>query len=133
MKTYHKTITVTADDLDDLNHVNNVRYLQWVQDISKEHWQASASKEIQDNHMWVVSTHFLEYKSAAVLNDVIEIKTYIKKSEGAISIRIVEMRNAETKKLILKSKTEWCLLNAKSLRPIRVSEKIKNIFIDTNQ
>lgn len=133
MKTYHKTITVTADDLDDLNHVNNVRYLQWVQDISKEHWQASASKEIEDNHMWVVSTHFLEYKSAAVLNDVIEIKTYIKKSEGAISIRIVEMRNAETKKLILKSKTEWCLLNAKSLRPIRVSEKIKNIFIDTNQ
>ncbi|MGJ8659374.1 MAG: acyl-CoA thioesterase [Cellulophaga fucicola] len=133
MKIYNKTITVTANDLDDLNHVNNVRYLQWVQDISKEHWQASASKEIQNNHMWVVSTHFLEYKSAAVLNDIIKVKTYIKKSEGAISIRIVEMRNAETNKLILKSKTEWCLLNAKSLKPIRVSEKIKNIFIDTNQ
>ncbi|MEP0211928.1 MAG: acyl-CoA thioesterase [Cellulophaga sp.] len=133
MKIYNKTITVTADDLDDLNHVNNVRYLQWVQDISKEHWQASASKEIQNNHMWVVSTHFLEYKSAAVLNDIIKVKTCIKKSEGAISIRIVEMRNAETNKLILKSKTEWCLLNAKSLKPIRVSEKIKNIFIDTNQ
>ncbi|WP_435313253.1 acyl-CoA thioesterase [Cellulophaga fucicola] len=130
MKVYHKTITVTADDLDDLNHVNNVRYLQWVQDISKEHWQASASKEVQENHMWVVSTHFLEYKAAAILDDIIKVKTYIKKSEGAISVRIVEMRNSLTNKIILKAKTEWCLLNSKSFRPIRVSEEIKNIFID---
>ncbi|WBU88841.1 acyl-CoA thioesterase [Cellulophaga omnivescoria] len=130
MKVYHKTIKVTTDDLDDLNHVNNVRYLQWVQDISKEHWQTSASKEVQNNHMWVVSTHYIEYKSAAVLNDVIKVKTYIKKSEGAISVRIVEMRNAATNKFILKAKTEWCLLNSKSFRPIRVSEEIKNIFIE---
>ncbi|MGJ8658601.1 MAG: acyl-CoA thioesterase [Cellulophaga fucicola] len=130
MKVYHKTITVTADDLDDLNHVNNVRYLQWVQDISKEHWQASASKEVKENHMWVVSTHFLEYKAAAILDDIIKVKTYIKKSEGAISVRIVEMRNSLTNKIILKAKTEWCLLNSKSFRPIRVSEEIKNIFID---
>ncbi|MCL5244736.1 thioesterase [Cellulophaga sp. 20_2_10] len=130
MKVYHKTITVTADDIDDLNHVNNVRYLQWVQDISKEHWQASASIEIQENHMWVVSTHFLEYKAAAILDDIIKVKTFIKKSEGAISVRIVEMRNSLTNKIILKAKTEWCLLNSKSFRPIRVSEEIKNIFID---
>ncbi len=130
MKFYNKTLFVTSDDLDDLNHVNNVRYLQWVQDISKEHWVSCAPKEMQENIMWVVSTHFLEYKSASLLGDVINVKTHIKKSEGAISVRIVEMHNAKTKKLIIRSKTEWCLLSAKSLRPIRISDKIKKVFLD---
>lgn len=132
MKFYKKTITVSQDDLDDLNHVNNVRYLQWVQDISKEHWVSSAPKEMRENIMWVVTTHFLEYKSAALLYDVLDIKTFIKKSEGARSIRIVEMHNAKNKKLVVSAKTEWCLLNAKSLRPIRISDEIKKVFIDAS-
>jgi len=130
VKFYKKTISVTQDDLDDLNHVNNVRYLQWVQDISKEHWVSSAPKEMQENIMWVVTTHFLEYKSAALLDDVLEAKTFIKKSEGPISVRIVEMHNKKNKKLVLRSKTEWCLLNAKNLRPIRISDEIKKVFLD---
>lgn len=130
MKYYTKTISVSPDDLDDLNHVNNVRYLQWVQDISKEHWVSSAPKEMQEHIMWVVTTHFLEYKSAAVLGDILEIKTFIKKSEGARSVRIVEMFNSKTQKLVLRAKTEWCLLNAKNLRPIRISDDIKKVFLD---
>ena len=33
--------TVISQDLDDLMHVNNVRYVQWVQDLAKAHWEAS--------------------------------------------------------------------------------------------
>ena len=45
---YHqKSIRVSAQDLDDLQHVNNVRYLEWIQDISKEHWQLKAPVELQ--------------------------------------------------------------------------------------
>jgi len=128
MRSFEKRITVAKDDLDNLMHVNNVRYLSWVQDISKEHWQTAATKEMQDNFIWVVSTHYLEYKAAAVLNDEILIKTYIEKSEGAISTRIVKMFYAETGKPVMNSKTDWCLLNAKSLRPMRIPEEIKNMF-----
>ncbi|MEH6513876.1 MAG: acyl-CoA thioesterase, partial [Maribacter arcticus] len=52
MNGFKKEIIVSADDLDDLNHVNNVRYVQWIQDISKEHWQAKASSQMQEEVIW---------------------------------------------------------------------------------
>lgn len=125
---FEKTLTVSADDLDELEHVNNVRYVQWVQDISKEHWQTCAAAEIQAAVVWVVMNHHISYKSAAKLDDQIKIHTHITESRGATCIRVVEMHNAITNTLLLRSKTEWCLLNAKSLRPTRISEEIKNVF-----
>jgi len=45
MPQYEKTLTVVTEDLDELAHVNNVRYLDWIQDISKEHWNALVSND----------------------------------------------------------------------------------------
>ncbi len=128
MQHYEKVLTVSNDDLDDLNHVNNVRYVQWIQDISKEHWQKFASNEIQQEVVWVVMNHNITYKNAAVLGEDIQIQTHISESSGATCVRIVEMYNAITNKVLLRSKTEWCLLNAKTLRPTRISEEIKQVF-----
>ena len=128
MQSYQKTITVKEDDLDDLDHVNNVRYVQWMQDISKEHWMKAAPEEMRKGIIWVVMTHHITYKSAAVLGDVIEMSTYIQKSKGAVSVRIVEMHNKMTKELLVKSSTEWCLLNAETYRPMRISDEIKDFF-----
>lgn len=128
MSHYQSKIVVSEEDLDDLNHVNNVRYLQWVQDISKEHWQKKAPLKIQEEVVWVVMTHYIEYKSAAVLNDPIHLSTYIKDSKGAKCTRIVEMFHGITNTLLLRSSTEWCLINMKTQRPIRISEEIKKIF-----
>ncbi|MBU3027052.1 thioesterase family protein [Zobellia galactanivorans] len=128
MQRYRKTITVQKDDLDELNHVNNVRYVQWMQDISKEHWMTVAPEEMRRGIIWVVMTHHITYKNAAVLGDVIEMETYIQKSRGAVSVRIVEMHNKKTGELLLKSSTEWCLLNADTLKPARISKEIKEVF-----
>ena len=128
MSFYQKELIVTTEDLDDLNHVNNVRYVQWIQDISKEHWVSRAPKSMQEEVIWVVMTHHIEYKSSAVLNDPIVLKTYIKNSSGARSTRIVEMFHGITNTLLVRSNTEWCLLNRQSLKPIRISENIKEIF-----
>ena len=128
MNHYEKTLVVSADDLDELKHVNNVRYLQWVQDISKEHWQNDASIEMIENMVWVVMNHHISYKNAAVIHDEISIKTHIAESRGAKSIRIVEMYNKKTKLLLLRAKTEWCLLSAKTLKPIRIPQEVEAIF-----
>ncbi len=128
METYEKTINVTIEDLDDLDHVNNVRYVQWIQDISKEHWQTNAPAAIQNGVVWVVMTHHITYKSAAKLGDVIKVKTHIAKSRGAISVRVVEMFDHKTNQLLVRSETEWCLLNSQSFKPIRISDEIKNVF-----
>ena len=128
MSSHSKEILVAENDLDDLEHVNNVRYVQWIQDISKEHWQKVAPQEIQEEVVWVVMSHYIEYKSSALKGETILVKTHIKESKGARSTRIVEMFHSITNKLILRSTTEWCLVNKYTQKPMRISEEIKIMF-----
>ena len=128
MQVFETQIIVTKDDIDELNHVNNVRYVQWVNDAAKFHWQQNATKEITDNYYWVLLNHNIAYKSSALLNDVITLKTYVSKSEGVTSTRIVEMYNSETHKLLAKSETNWCLIDYKTNRPTRITVEIINLF-----
>jgi acyl-CoA thioester hydrolase len=128
METFEKIITVSKDDLDELKHVNNVRYVQWIQDIAKEHWQTYASKAMQESVVWVVMNHNITYKTAAVLDDQIKINTFIQNNKGATCTRVVEMHNTKTNRLLLYSETKWCLLNADNFRPIRISKEIEKLF-----
>lgn len=128
MKPFSIKITVAPDDLDDLDHVNNVRYVQWIQDISKAHWTHKAPKILQDDVVWVVLNHNITYKSAAKLNDTITIETYIAGSHGATTIRIVDMYLEDNGQHLVHSETEWCLLQGKTLKPMRIPPEIKAIF-----
>lgn len=65
MKTFQ--FTVTKEDLDELNHVNNIRYIQWIQDIAKAHWQQIATDDIYNSYFWVVRKHVVAYKASAHL------------------------------------------------------------------
>lgn len=127
MKTFEITLTVTPDDLDELNHVNNIRYVAWVQDVAKAHWQEKASSKIKNNYYWVMLSHFIEYKNSALLNDVIKLKTYIVNYKGATSMRMVEICN-EADKLLAKSETTWCLIHSKNQRPVRITPEIIELF-----
>jgi len=128
MNIYEKKIDVVQADLDELDHVNNVRYVQWIQDISKEHWEHIVPKKIRANMIWVVRRHEIVYKIPSYLNDKILIRTYISKNQGFISTRIVEFLDAKSNKLKIKSSTDWCLLHAKTWKPIPISEEIHTLF-----
>jgi len=128
MESFEKVITVSKDDLDELKHVNNVRYVQWIQDIAKEHWQTYAPKVMQESVVWVVMNHNITYKAAAVLHDQIKISTFIKNNKGAACTRVVEMHNTKANQLLLYSETKWCLLNATNFRPVRISKEIEKLF-----
>ena len=128
METYEKLITVTEKDLDGLNHVNNVRYVQWVQDVAEEHWTSKANHRILDTYYWVMINHHIQYKGQAFLNDVMLLKTYVIKSEGVISTRIVEIYNNETGKLLTTSETNWCFISKANNRPTRIPPDIITLF-----
>lgn len=128
MKTFELKVTVTPDDLDELNHVNNVRYVQWIQDIAKAHWQQTATPEMQELYIWVVIEHHIYYKGETFLGNQLQLKTYIKKAVGVKSIRIVELYNIETGKLMLTAETHWCLIHTKTKRPSRIPQNVKDIF-----
>ena len=128
MKSLEQEITVSLDDLDELNHVNNVVYIDWVQDIAKNHWNSLVSNEIKKNYYWVLLEHQIKYLSPAFLNDRIRLKTYIEKTEGVKSNRIVEIYNLNSNKLLVISITTWCLVNAKTNKPNRITAEIRQAF-----
>jgi acyl-CoA thioester hydrolase len=124
-ETFH---TVISQDLDDLMHVNNVRYVQWVQDLAKAHWEAATTLIQQKDNIWVLLSHHIDYKSSAKMSDEIHLKTYVTRSEGVTSTRIVEMFHKDSGKLIVKSETTWCLLDGNSRKPKRISPEIAAVF-----
>lgn len=128
MKIHEYTITVTPDDIDALEHVNNVRYVQWVQDAAEAHWNTLATTPMKDRYIWVVLKHLIEYKGQAFSGDKLRVKTYVTRSEGATSTRVVEILNESSLKLLVKAETHWCLLDAKSKRPVRMQEELINLF-----
>lgn len=128
MQIFEKTIVVSEEDIDDLNHVNNVRYVQWVQDIAKEHWLTYATKDILEAYSWFLVNHFIEYKSQALLGDTLLLKTYVPTVAGVSTMRHVEIINAKTNQLLVKSKAKWCLIDNKSQRPTRIIPEIGKLF-----
>lgn len=128
MDVFEKSITVEQEDLDQLQHVNNVRYIEWIQLVSKEHWEKRVSDRIKEEVVWVVVSHHVQYRGQARLGDTIRIRTFIAETRGAISVRVVEMRHGETDALLVESRTEWCLLSAAQLKPMRISEELRSLF-----
>lgn len=128
MQPYSIRLTVTENDLDDLLHVNNVRYLDWIQRISKKHWQHKADPSLQKEFVWVVRKHIIIYHSAAKLDDQLVLETEIINSKGPISVRRVIIRDHKTDKLVVTSETDWCLINPESMKPVRIPDSIKILF-----
>jgi acyl-CoA thioester hydrolase len=128
MQTFEKHIVVSQDDLDNLNHVNNVRYVQWVQDVAEQHWTSKTTDDIRKNFFWILLKHHIDYKNPAILGDVLKLMTYVKKSEGVTSIRMVEIYDKNTDKLLVRSETTWCFMNSKTKRPSRITQEISDLF-----
>lgn len=120
------SIEVKAEHLDNLQHVNNVVYLQWVNEMSEVHWDILATEELKANYFWVVLRHELDYMGEALLGDQLLIRTWVGRSEGAKSVRHVEIFKGD--KVLLRAASTWCLIDAKSLRPTRIKNDILDVL-----
>jgi acyl-CoA thioester hydrolase len=129
MKKYHKDLVVTAVDLDALQHVNNVRYLEWVQEVSKEHWEELALPGWDDKYLWVVKSHAITYHRPALEGMVLRLSTSVPEARGALCRRVVEVEEKNTGLRIADCTTEWVLLDRNGGRPIRMPEEVRLAFI----
>ena len=128
MPVFESVFTVEEKHLDDIQHVNNVHYVQWVQDIAKLHWDRNATPSIQERYFWVLTTHLIEYKNSALLGDLINVRTYVSKYQGAVCHRIVEITDKTTNMLLATSETKWCLISTETKRPTRITREIAELF-----
>ncbi len=122
MSIYCTNFTVLKSHIDQLNHVNNVIYVQWIQDIANQHWNQLKKGHDTSRYTWVVIKHEIDYLKQAVLGDQIEAKTWVGKTEGIKSIRHVEFYKNNT--LLVKASTTFCLLNAITFKPSRITTDI---------
>lgn len=127
---FNYKILVKQSDIDDLNHVNNAVYVQWMDEVARAHWNFLTKNADVSEFIWVVNKHEIEYKNQAVLGDEITAKTYVGDTKGVTSIRHIEFYKANV--LLVKSKTTWVLLNAKSFKPTRIRENITNLLLPSN-
>lgn len=127
-ETYSHHRTVMKEDLDDLNHVNNVTYVQWIQDIAKEHWEVRATDKLKKKFIWVVIRHEIDYKKQAFLGEELLIETYVGETTFVTSERFVNIRNATTGEILVAAKSMWCLLDSKSKRPTKITEDLRTVF-----
>jgi acyl-CoA thioester hydrolase len=125
---FEMTVPVLPDDIDEQNHVNNAVYLRWVQDVAVAHWQAIASPEAQQAVGWVVLRHEIDYKTPATLRDEIVLRTWVGKATRLTFERFTEIRRKDDGQLLSKARTLWCPINARTGRPMRVSEEVRAQF-----
>lgn len=127
MKSYSMTTEVLPEHIDALGHVNNVQYLYWVQDAAHNHWEALIQNIDKPLGFWVVRSHSITYKQAALEGDKLTLKTYVKQSRGVLSERIVEIFNAEQKLLAVCS-TQWCYINPINQKPEMIPNTVLELF-----
>ena len=127
MRSYSMTTEVLPEHIDTLGHVNNVQYLYWVQDAAHNHWEALIQNIDKPLGVWVVRSHSITYKQAALEGDKLTLKTYVKQSRGVLSERIVEIFNAEQKLLAVCS-TQWCYINPINQKPELIPNTVLELF-----
>jgi len=121
------TTEVLPEHIDALGHVNNVQYLYWVQYAAHNHWEALIQNIDKPLGVWVVRSHSITYKQAALEGDKLTLKTYVKQSRGVLSERIVEIFNAEQKLLAVCS-TQWCYINPINQKPEMIPNTVLELF-----
>lgn len=127
MRFYENKRIVSSNEIDEYNHVNNVVYVQWMQEVSNEHWTLLIKDISKPNYVWFVIRHEIDYKNQAILGDEVLVKTWVGKTEGIKSVRHFEMYRGEV--LLVKSQTIFCLLDANTLKPKRVTKEITNLLL----
>jgi len=125
---FEHSITVSAQDIDELGHVNNVVYVRYIQEVAAAHWDAIASAELRAKFLWVVLRHEIDYRTPAFLSDEIIGTTWVGESHGAKFERFVKLVRVSDQKVLAESKTMWCMIDAKTMRPARITEDIVNIL-----
>ncbi|MDE0535069.1 acyl-CoA thioesterase [Tenacibaculum sp. L6] len=127
MNVFEQKHIVTANEIDEYNHVNNVVYVQWMQNISDAHWKELSKKATNIDYVWFVIRHEVDYKNQAVLGDEVTLRTWVGKTEGIKSIRHFEIYRDET--LLVKSQTTFCLLDATTKKPKRITKEVTNLLL----
>ena len=128
-KKFTYRFTVPPSAIDGLGHVNNVIYLQWCLEAAEAHWLAKTDEKIRKQYVWVVLNHNISYKNPSFVGEELETQTWIDSHKGVRSVRHYQIIRLSDGKTLVEAKTQWCLLDGNTRRPIKIPQEIANIFV----
>jgi acyl-CoA thioester hydrolase len=130
---FRQRLSIAPSDIDELGHVNNIVYLRWAQEIATAHWRARAGDDLVSRYVWVVTRHEADYRASLVLGDDVEVRTWVDDAaRGALWARFVEIGAVGAAKPAAQIKSMWCMLDAATRKPRRVTPDIAARFSDQN-
>lgn len=121
-------IDVLESDIDTMGHVNNVVYVRWAQEVAQAHWVHNATEEMRLAYSWVVLRHEVDYRNPAHIGDNVVGSTWVGDHHGARFDRFVKIHSASGPRIYAELKTTWCLLDARSKKPLRIPAAILQIL-----
>ncbi len=121
------THRVTPDEIDQQQHVHNLRYLQWTLWAAHAHsaaggWDSEAA--LKQGIGWVVRSHDITYRAAAVAGDEVIVQTWISEATPvAVRRRSVICRPAD-RKILAKTETRWVLVDLRVHKALKLSAEV---------
>ena len=115
-------------DIDLMGHVNNTVYVRWVEKIAVEHWETVAPGKLSSKYLFVMLRHEIDYREQVLLDDTVELRTWLGRAKGPRFERFVDIRKPGASRFSSFSRIDWCQIDAESRKPVRVGADVLETF-----
>lgn len=132
MKVVHsQNFRVRFCECDAYGHLNNINYLRWMEEAA---FGASVavgydlSYYNQSSRLWLIRETNIEYLTAQIYNDEVQVKTWVRDFRRSHSLRMYEFINARTGQLVARASTDWVYLDAQTMLPVTIPPEMQRAF-----
>lgn len=123
---FSHTFVVGPADIDEQRHVNNVAYVRWIQEVAAAHWLAAADFGTRSKVSWILTRHEIDYLKESFEGDAVTATTWVGSATRVTCERFTEISREGVP--LVKARSVWCLIDANSRRPARISDELRAIF-----
>ncbi|MGA4492821.1 acyl-CoA thioesterase [Vreelandella venusta] len=125
-------LQVTQEAIDAYQHVNNSEYLRWVEQVSWAHSEAlglSLARYQSLDRAMVVQRHELDYLAPALIDDKLQLATWIVACDGRFSLtRRFQLKRVGSGKTLLNARTKFACVTLSGGRPTRLPDEYQRIY-----
>jgi len=126
---FEHAVIAKPEHIDELGHVNNAVWVQWIQEVALAHWYSVADPAHQDDYIWVVVRHEIDYLRPAFVGETLTGRTWVGAApRGARFDRHMEFVGADGK-VRVRAVTIWAIIDKGAGRPIRVPPEVVAPFM----
>lgn len=120
-------LAIRGEHIDDNGHVNNVVYVGWLQEAGTAHWNSLFAPEERARWSWVALRHEIDYFRPLPPGATAVARTWVGDPQGPRFNRYVRIEDSEGR-LCAQGLSEWCLVEAKTMRPHRIPREMVRPF-----